>query len=179
MTCIVGVVDGRKVWIGGDSAGCGFNTVVLRADPKVFRVGRLVVGYTTSFRMGQLLQHSLRVPTHPKGMDDHRWLVTRLMDSVRRCLKAGGWMKQTNMVEEGGNFLIGYKGGIFEVDSDGQVAIPAQGYASCGSGQAFALGALHAASELAIAPKEAMMLALAAAAAHNPFVRPPFHVLHT
>ena len=39
MTCIVGIADGAKVWIGGDSAGVAGWSLTVRADEKVFAVG--------------------------------------------------------------------------------------------------------------------------------------------
>ncbi len=39
MTCIVGLVDNGKVYIGGDSAGCAGYDVRIREDQKVFRNG--------------------------------------------------------------------------------------------------------------------------------------------
>lgn len=39
MTCIVGVVEGHTVWMGGDSAGVGGYALTVRADQKVFRNG--------------------------------------------------------------------------------------------------------------------------------------------
>jgi hypothetical protein len=51
MTCIVGLVDGGRVWLGGDSAGVSGWDLTVRADRKVFRNGPYVMGFTTSFRM--------------------------------------------------------------------------------------------------------------------------------
>lgn len=42
--------------MGCDSAGVGGWHLQLRADPKVFHVGHFLIGYTDSFRMGQLLR---------------------------------------------------------------------------------------------------------------------------
>ena len=39
MTCIVGLVHGGKVYMGGDSAGVGGYCLTVRADEKVFRNG--------------------------------------------------------------------------------------------------------------------------------------------
>lgn len=62
MTCIVGLVDQGNVWIGGDSAGVGGYDLMLRADQKVFRNGDFLMGFTSSFRMGQLLRYKLSPP---------------------------------------------------------------------------------------------------------------------
>ena len=52
MTCIVGLIDGRRVWMGGDSAGVSGLDITVRADAKVFRNGDFLIGFTSSFRMG-------------------------------------------------------------------------------------------------------------------------------
>ncbi|KKN17732.1 hypothetical protein LCGC14_0962700, partial [marine sediment metagenome] len=63
MTCIVGFIDdGGKAWMGGDSAGVAGHHTHPRRDPKVFRVGPVLIGYTSSFRMGQLLRYHLKIP---------------------------------------------------------------------------------------------------------------------
>ena len=52
MTCIVGLVENGKVYIGGDSAGVAGLDVRMRSDEKVFTKGNMIFGYTSSFRMG-------------------------------------------------------------------------------------------------------------------------------
>ena len=56
MTCIAGLVHDGAVYLAGDSAGCSGWDLTVRADPKVFVSGSYVMGFTTSFRMGQLLR---------------------------------------------------------------------------------------------------------------------------
>ena len=66
-------------------------SLVVRADEKVFRNGDFLMGFTTSFRMGQLLRYKLNPPRrHP---DDRvaKYMVVDFIDAVRECLKAGGW----------------------------------------------------------------------------------------
>lgn len=89
MTAIVGLVHDGVVHVGGDSAGVGGWSMTVRADAKVFRNGPYVFGFTTSFRMGQLIRWSLEVPL-PDG-DLERFMCTVFIDAVRDCLKAGGY----------------------------------------------------------------------------------------
>ena len=61
MTCIVGMVDGQgTVYIGADSLAAGGYQKTIRKDAKVFTNGIAVMGYTSSFRMGQLLRYKLK-----------------------------------------------------------------------------------------------------------------------
>lgn len=177
MTAIVGVVNGGHVYIGGDSAGVSGYTVAVRADSKVFANGPYVFGFCGSFRMGQLLRYAF-VPPHPEG-DVHRFMVTTFVDALRECLKQGGWGWKENEREEGGTFLVGTGGELFNVQSDYQVAQRADGYDAVGMGDELALGALHATAGMDLRPRRRMALALHAAAHFSAGVRPPFAYVST
>lgn len=144
MTCIVGLVDCGAVWIGGDSAGVdGWDLLVL-ADEKVFARGEFLIGFTTSFRMGQLLKHRLKVPKRRSGQDERDFMATAFVDAVRKCLKGGGWAEEDKKRETGGCFLVGYNGRLFQVNGDYSVLETADGLNAVGCGGQLALGALHA-----------------------------------
>lgn len=173
MTCIVGIADGSKVWIGADSAGVDGWNLTLRADLKVFANGPMLFGFTSSFRMGQLLQHALVIPPQHEDPDD-KWLCTSFVDAVRQCLKDGGYATTKDGAEVGGCFLIGYRGQLYLVASDFQVAKPIEQYAAIGSGDHYALGSLHSSTGQ---PKQRIQAALQAAAHFSIGVSGPFHVL--
>ncbi|HEY7357571.1 MAG TPA: hypothetical protein VH590_13930 [Ktedonobacterales bacterium] len=173
MTCIVGLVDEGKVYIGGDSAGVnGGWDLIVRADPKVFRNGPFVMGFTTSFRMGQLLHYAFVPPPHPPGLDLYHYMSIEFINAVRDCLKNGGWAKKEGEKETGGVFLVGYQGHLFHIDSDYQVGEALDGYMSVGSGDEVARGALYATHKLP--PLVRIRLALEAAERWNAGVRGPF-----
>jgi hypothetical protein len=175
MTCIVGIADKGRVWIGGDSASADdYWNLTLRDDAKVFRRDDYVLGFTTSYRMGQLLKHAAEFPAFPSDADAERFMVTTFVNSVRDCLKAGGYAKKDCEVESGGQFLVGHGAHLFQVDSDYQVIRPALGFAAVGCGAQVAMGALHACGDLA--PRERILKALRAAEALNIGVRGPFVV---
>lgn len=172
MTCIVGFVEGDKVWIGGDSAGVAGWDLTVRADQKVFRNDDMLFGFTSSFRMGQLLRYALKVPIRDPKTDVYQYMVTTFVDAVRECLKSHGWAEKHSEQEKGGTFLVGYAGLLFAVESDYQVAEAASGYAACGCGDSYALGALYATAHLS--GKKRMEMALRAAESHSAGVRGPF-----
>lgn len=174
MTCIVGITDGATVTIGGDSAGVAGWQVTVRADQKVWAVNGWAFGFTTSFRMGQLLRWSL-VPPPVEG-DLERYMATTFIDAVRACLKAGGFAKADNGREEGGEFLVGHAGRLFQVASDYQVGEPAEGVAAVGCGDEFALGAVLA-QRPATPAKVRVIRALEIAARCSGAVAGPFHVV--
>lgn len=61
MTCIVGLVENNKVYIGGDSAGVAGLSLMKRADEKVFKKDEFIFGFTSSFRMGQLIGGNFQI----------------------------------------------------------------------------------------------------------------------
>jgi hypothetical protein len=173
VTAIVGLVHQGTVYVGGDSAGVSGYSMTVRADAKVFTVGPYLLGFTTSFRMGQLIRYALDPPT-PAGDDLDRFMATTFVDAVRACLKAGGWAKKENDREEGGTFLVGVAGRLFTVEEDYQVGASADGYAAVGGGSEIALGALFATARTRMAPERRVLVALQAAERFSAGVRGPF-----
>ena len=172
MTCIVGIEDHGRVHLGADSAGVSGYALTVRADQKVFTTGKFVMGFTTSFRMGQLLRYCFTVAAAPEDMDDVEYMSTCFVDAVRSCLKTGGYARSSDGRESGGCFLVGYRGRLYVVDSDYQVGLPADGYAAVGCGADIALGALYASRGMDVA--ERIEVALDAAERFSGGVRGPF-----
>ena len=180
MTAIVGITDGRTVVIAGDSAGVGGCVTQPRLDAKVFTNGPYVIGYTSSFRMGQILRYAVKAPIPPEGEDGlHAFMCTSFINSVREGLKEGGWASKNNDQEEGGSFLVGVRGRLFEIEGDYQVGELADGYAAVGYGAEIALGALHATRDAGMTMEARVITALEAAAHFSMGVRPPFTVIDT
>ncbi|MER9710189.1 hypothetical protein NKJ13_07955 [Mesorhizobium sp. M0174] len=175
MTCIVGLVEGGKVYLGGDSAGVAGYQMSVRADRKVFRNGDFIMGFTTSFRMGQLLAHAFTPPKRHADIDVYKFMVTDFVNGVRDCLKAGGYAVKHDEVESGGSFLVGYEGRLFGIYDDYQVGEHVDGFAACGCGDEIALGALYA--NRAGKPRDRLRIALEAAERFSAGVRAPFHII--
>jgi hypothetical protein len=172
VTCIVGLVAGGVVHMGGDSACVGGLSLWSRSDAKVFSNGGFLFGFTSSFRMGQLLRYALRPPKRHADEDVMKFMVTELVPAVRQCLKDGGFASRDSERESGGTFLVGYAGRLFRVCDDYQVGECADGYDACGCGEEFARGAMFATKGKP--PAERITTALEAAAAHSAGVRAPF-----
>lgn len=175
MTCIAGLVHDGRVYIGGDSAGVdGRLHLTVRADRKVFRNGPFVMGFTSSFRMGQLLAHALEPPRRHPDDDVYAYMVKDFINAVRQCLKDGGWAQKREEQEIAGDFLVGYAGRLFLISGDYQVGENADGIAACGCGDMLALGALVATTDKE--PEDRIMTALSVAERFSGGVRAPFHV---
>lgn len=178
MTAIVGLVDEKtgKIYMGGDSAGVdsGYR-IQLRKDTKVFRNGPFLIGYTSSFRMGQLIRFSLRPARRYPETDIYEYMCTTFIEGIRGVLKEGGYTKVDNNRESGGAFLVGYEGRLFEVQSDFQVAESLDNYNACGCGFELALSSLYTTKELEYEdPYERVLLALKAASRYSAGVSAPF-----
>jgi ATP-dependent protease HslVU (ClpYQ) peptidase subunit len=142
--------------------------------PKVFRRGRFLIGYTTSFRMGQLLEHYLVVPPQHSDESDSHYMVTKFVEAVRKLLKEKGFTKIEANSEKGGQFLVGYNGTLYSIQSDFQVGQTSEGLDAVGSGAEFALGAMKALSKLS--PSRRVKRALEISAHFNMGVCGPFYV---
>lgn len=174
MTCIVGIAQDGVVYMGGDSAGVAGYSMMLRADPKIFVNGEFLMGFTTSFRMGQLLEHNLSVPKRSPQMDAFSYMVRVFVPAVRDCLTSGGWATTKDGAERGGSFLVGYQGRLFGIEDDFQVMDPLDQFFAVGCGSDIALGSLYSTSQLK--PKKRVLLALQASAEYSAGVRAPFLV---
>jgi hypothetical protein len=173
MTAVAGLVHNGRVHLGADSAGVSGWLLSVRADEKVFTNGPYAMGFTDSFRMGQLLRYRLDPPKPATGPDLHRFMATDFVDAVRECLKNGGFATRNNEQESGGTFLVGVRGRLFTVHRDYQVAENAGDIAAIGCGNELCLGALYASGGWE-SPRERLRTALAAAERFSAGVRGPF-----
>jgi hypothetical protein len=186
MTCIVALIDGNKVFLGGDSAASDDKSGIIfqRIDPKVFKVGQFGIGFVDSFRMGQILQYNWNPPkyTPTKGNKNlDKFMRTRFIDSVKETFREHGYGNfgpGTEDGDQGGIFLISVSGTgkIFTMDSDfhiGEVDVP---YMAEGSGQELALGSLFSTGSVKT-PRKRIRMALEAAAKFNMSVRGPFTII--
>lgn len=185
MTCIIGLEHKGKVWIGGDGVAFLENSLGLRhrLDPKVFTVQEVLFGFTSSFRLGQLLRFSLAIPPQAAECDDFEYLCTDFINAVRECLKIGGFATLADNEEEdqqgerGGFFLIGYKGRLYNIQNDYQVGIPRLPFDALGCGEDYALGSLLTTQGQKIGPQKRITLAFTAATYFSAAVAPPFSII--
>lgn len=176
MTCIVGLKFKNKIYMGSDSAGAAGNNLQIRADEKIFINGDFIIGFTSSFRMGQLIRYKFKPPEHKKGKNIFEYMVSDFIDGIRSCLKDGGFAGKHNEVEWAGNFLVGYRNRLFEIANDYQVAEVIDDYLSVGCGADLALGSLYSTKNWKL-PYKRVIMALEAAEKYSSWVAPPFNIL--
>ena len=175
MTCIVSILEKGKIYMGGDSAGIAGLSISIRDDPKVFTNGPFIIGFTSSFRMGQILRFKFHPPKQTIHQSDYEYMVTDFIDSVRECFSKNGFGDRDATM--GGTFLVGYKGKLYTIEKDHQVGIPNTPYDAVGCGADLALGSLYTTQGSKLSPEERITLALKAASAFNAGVAPPFLIM--
>lgn len=181
MTCIVGLIKDGNVYLGGDSAGVDSKSLSLqsRKDVKVFKVkntygNEFVMGYTSSFRMGQVLRFSFIPPIYLPDKDVYAYMCTDFIDAVRQLFKVKGYGKIDSGQDSGGVFIVGFLSRLFYVDDDFQVGEMYDEYHAVGCGYPFALGALMATENSEFEPTKRLEIALKAAQKFSGGVREPF-----
>lgn len=179
MTCVIAIKSNGIVYMGADSAGSNLYTTRMRIDPKIYMVGAFMFGFTTSFRMGQLLGHSFVAPDRDPRVSTEKYMTTKFIDAVRTCLKDGGYASKVNENESGGVFLVAYEGRVFRIDSDYQVGEGALSYEAVGCGEDIAMGSLYTTAGGSLSPVERIDVALKAAAAFSCGVEGPFMQMQT
>ena len=174
MTCIIGFKIDGHVYMGADSAGVGGQNLTHRKDSKLFKNGDFLMGCTSSFRMIQLLKYSFIPPERHADEDIEKYMCTKFVDGIRECFKNGGFAKKKDEEESGGEFLIGYQGRLFRIESDYQVEESLDNFNACGCGEDFALGAMSILEKMDIKPEDKIRKALESAEYFSTSVSSPF-----
>lgn len=183
MTCIVGLIDGDSVVIGGDSAAVDSSyNITTRKEEKVFVIGDFIFGFCGSFRLGNILRYSFLPPelTDKDHLDIIRYMNTKFIDEVRNILKIKGHTTiDSNNESIYGDFLVGYKNRLFTIASDFQVGEASTGYDAIGCGASYALASIATLNKMGseLPAKDRVELALNVAGQFSCGVRGPFTIL--
>ena len=183
MTCIVGLVDGNTVWLGGDRAATdgGLNRTLLK-EPKIFVKGEVGFGVCGLPKVMDALKHAIDLPVQSGG-DDRAFLVSDLVPAIREGLKRLDAAGPDSSPFGGGGgeicfegaMLVAYRGRLYELQGNFQLVEGDEKFASVGSGSKLALGSFSATRKVSNAKKRVLM-ALEASTA-NAGCAPPFDTL--
>lgn len=144
MTCIAGLIDCKGVGhIASDSLGSNGHTKGIYKNSKIFKKGGLLIGYTSSYRMGQLLEHHLSLPPRKVDQTIESYMYVDFVSAVRQLLKDHGYLKIDGNRESIGTFLIITEGRIFMMEDNMALLESADGFDACGSGMHYAQAVLH------------------------------------
>jgi ATP-dependent protease HslVU (ClpYQ) peptidase subunit len=177
MTCIVGYVENGSIYMGGDSAGVSGLDINIREDPKVFIKDGMAFGFTSSFRMGQIIRYCLDIPKQKKGQCDFGYLCSDFMDALMDCFKQKGFAEKKDEQWSGGTFLLGFKSSLYCVYNNFQACKVSTPYQSVGCGENYAMGALYGIRNMSMTPEERIQIALEAAEEFSAGVRRPFKIV--
>jgi ATP-dependent protease HslVU (ClpYQ) peptidase subunit len=180
MTCVVAIVDGTGIWMGADSAVIDHDTFSVRTirEPKVRRIGGLLIGAAGELRAGQVVAQFFKPPKPSKraGRIDASEYAFACADAMRALLvERGAGQKSKEQDKHEAVFLLGYARRLFVIEEDYDVHEPHESYAAIGAGADLALGALY--SRDVGDPQARIVVALEAAERFNASVRGPFTIL--
>ena len=172
MTCVVGYKskDG-KLYFGGDRIAVSGYHVDFRSRPKIFKNNGILLGYTTSFRMGDILEYVFNPPVYNKSIasNEFEYMIQHFIPELIKCFGENNWLEKKNEVVIGGTFLVGVNDKLFYVDSDFQVGESADNYYSIGAGRDIANGAMYALRDEDDAERK-LTIAIEAATRHSTVV---------
>ena len=171
MSCVIGLVHKKKVYLASDGLASteDGDTRPINAV-KLFRKGSYLLGYAGSIRIGQIIQRgTFKLPTKIWGWPD----IIR-----EQITKKGAITKDDAQADaQTSNFVIGYKGKLYEMLSDFQMnEINKKGYTAIGAGSTIALGSLYTTADLDWEPEDRLYKALNAATEFARACGPPFTI---
>jgi len=167
MSCIVGIVEGKKVWMGAEScASTGDGERVYTKLKKIFKNGPYLIGFVGNVRPGQVIMPNWKPPKDIKDFPDA--LIERFTE--KGCI---GVDSEDQTTIQGTNFLIAFKNKLYGILIDFQMN-EIDTYVAIGSGSDFATGSLHTTNSMKFSPEKRIKLALEAAVYHNITCEGPF-----
>lgn len=182
MTSVCAITDGKKIIMAADSQATVGYQKSIRITPKVFKRDGFLFGCAGSFRMIDILQYSFILPKHEPDINVEEYIRNIFINELRDCFKKYGFCKITENVEyfeSGGSFLLGYRGRIFSIEADFQVAENIFHYDATGSGAQLILGAFYALKHLKLSQKETLDYVLGAATTFDCGTSPPYHFIYS
>jgi ATP-dependent protease HslVU (ClpYQ) peptidase subunit len=140
MTCLVGIIQDGKTYIGADGYAstddCERKPIVCR---KMFVSGKYVVAFAGHIRTGQLLypEGGFEFPDDMYQIPNHIYLWLREFEAIGK--------DEAQMAIIQSNFLIATKNKLYEILMDLNISEvdPDCGYTAVGSGTPYAMGSLY------------------------------------
>ena len=179
MTCIVGITDGHRTVIGGDSAGSSPDNPEIHTTDvsKVFATGEYLVGYCGSYRAGQLARWDMDWPEPPEPGADLECFFTRVVVKALRQAMQDAEPGFTQALPRTAQFMIGLRGHLFSIGQDYSAVKLKDPWLAIGSGRQAAYGALHVLGGLDLDLEEKVRRALVATQECTANVREPFQLV--
>jgi ATP-dependent protease HslVU (ClpYQ) peptidase subunit len=87
------------------------------------------------------------VPTRQDKENLYRFMITKAMPSLRKCMTENGYNFDEDNKETRFQFIMAVGGEIFDIDQELSISKSADGVYAAGSGAPYALGAIHAGAD--------------------------------
>lgn len=171
MTVLVGITNGKNVYIGADRAASDESTVITMYRPKVHVTNKWIYAYAGSVGTGQLIEF-VNFPTQDKKADVYKTIRLEIVKQLKQLIADHGDDGDDN----GAEFLIGVNGRLFEFSSSDWGIVEVTETAG-GSGNQIALGSLYTTYTLDMDIEDRIKMALEAAIEYSPTCQGPVDIL--
>ena len=122
----------------------------------------------------QTIKYHLSVRAQHDEENDHAYIVVAFVEAMRELLKAKAVTTVRENTESVWCCLVGYKGKLYQMESDFNISSTARGFDAIGCGDAYALGAMIALKDLE--PIQRIMQTLAISGELCALVASPYYV---
>ena len=182
MTCVIGLVDDELgVIMGADSAGSDGHRISTYKAPKVWRrecqAGVFLFGVAGSYLPMQVMRHNFDPPRVVERQDLDEYMVSEFVPALRKALSDVGCEGKDGAEASmgAGNMLVGFRGRLFEIQSNFTVLESGKGFMAIGSGIDYAMGCLYG-NEASLGGMARVKQALGCAESFVTTVRGPFTI---
>lgn len=182
MTTLVGIQGRSWALLGSDTRITSDGAIyrMPKNQSKIVEVDGIMIASAGDVRGGNILEHGLKIPKVTVKSDE-QFITSYFIPAIRQAFSDAGYEKTLEGIStHETEFLVAYKGKIYEIDSDYSWVQDSRNIYALGSGGAIALGALATLVGDSITKTEARKWALKAldiASSYNADTAPPYHVV--
>ncbi len=143
MTCIIAVGKDKDVYMAADTLGSNGHNNSRDANSKIIKMdGGVLVGYSASYRLGQLLRYEFKIPSRRVGHlgDSHMYyMITKFIPRLQVLFG----VNEYDMAKDEASLVVAFDGEVFLISHDLSVFQPMDGVMAIGSGAETAMGAYY------------------------------------
>lgn len=182
MTTLVGIQGRNWALLGADTRITSEGTIyrMPKKYSKITDIDGILIASAGDVRGANILDYGLKIPKVTAKSDEH-FITCFLIPAIRQAFADSGFEKTSDGVSSHeGEFLVAYKGRIYEIDSDYSWVQDSRNIYALGSGGQIAIGALATLVGDSITRSEARQWATKAldvASQYNADTAPPFHIV--
>lgn len=172
MTILVGIANGKNVYIGADRAASDGDTIITMYRPKVHTNNKWIFAYSGSIGTGQLIE-LIDFPHIDKKSDVYRLIKTDIVKKLKEFINE--YSKEGEDTHT--DFLIGANGRLFELSTEdwGVVEVTET---CAGSGNQISLGSLYTTYMMDMDIEDRIRMALDSAIEYSPSCQGPVDILY-